>query len=81
MGLKTGDVIVSIAGKPVKTPAESVAAVSSLHAGDRVEIVVRRGGKVQRLVGAVDGRTLVVESDLDVIYDQVVANGRRVRVI
>lgn len=81
MGLKPGDVVLAINGKTVKTSAETVATVSQLRTGDRVDVLIRRDGKTVKIAETVDARPMVVEPDLDVIYDQVVANGKRVRVI
>ena len=51
-GLRQGDKIVRVAGRPVRSPDDLSAVVAAHEPGDRVEIVVERGG---------DRRTLTVE--------------------
>ena len=43
-GLRSGDVIVAVAGRPVNTPADVVAAVDGAGVGRALELTVRRGG-------------------------------------
>jgi putative serine protease PepD len=43
-GLRAGDVIVSIDGRSVRDPEDVADAVSDHEPGDRVEVVVERGG-------------------------------------
>ena len=43
-GLERGDVIVEVAGKPVKEPADVAAAIAGKKPGDRVDIKVERDG-------------------------------------
>ncbi len=55
-GLKAGDVIVSVNGKPVVDPS-TFEAVTGSHSGVPVQLVVRRGGHLLDLVVTpVDGR-------------------------
>lgn len=42
-GLKAGDVIVSIGGKPVANPAQMLHALGRLYQGDKVAVTARRG--------------------------------------
>ena len=44
-GIKTGDNIVSVAGKPVKNIESYMEAMASTKVGTTIEIVVERGGK------------------------------------
>lgn len=44
-GLRRGDVIVSVAGRPVRTPADVVQAVDGAGVGTPLAIVVRRSGE------------------------------------
>lgn len=43
--VKTGDVLVSVAGAPVSTPQQAVTAVRRFHPGDVIHFVVQRAGK------------------------------------
>lgn len=51
-GLKKGDKITAIAGKPVKNIQDYMAAMSGLKRGDDVEITVDRGGKTLKIKAA-----------------------------
>jgi S1-C subfamily serine protease len=44
-GLRRGDTIVSLDGRPVRAPGDVAAAVQRRRVGDRVTVVVRRGGR------------------------------------
>jgi S1-C subfamily serine protease len=44
-GLKPGDVIVQVEGRPVTAAVNVSAAVGALSVGDRLELVVLRGGR------------------------------------
>jgi putative serine protease PepD len=48
-GLKPGDVITAIAGRPVAAPDELIVAIRAQAVGDKVKLTVRRGG-VDRVV-------------------------------
>ncbi|MCZ6787377.1 MAG: trypsin-like peptidase domain-containing protein [Planctomycetota bacterium] len=48
-GLRRGDLIVSIAGKPTRTLAELRAALAEHHAGDTIEILYKRDGKDKKV--------------------------------
>jgi len=56
-GVKTGDVIVSINGAPVKTPAELRNSIGMLRIGDQVEIGLLRDGKPLKLAALVAERS------------------------
>lgn len=43
--VKVGDILVSVAGKPVSTPQQAVADVRTFHPGDVINFVVQRAGK------------------------------------
>ena len=44
-GIEVGDVITSLAGDPVESPEQLVAAIISRQPGDAVEVVLRRDGE------------------------------------
>jgi putative serine protease PepD len=48
-GLRTGDVIVAVAGETVDEPDDVAAAIQDRHPGETVEIEVRRGGSTDTL--------------------------------
>jgi hypothetical protein len=56
LGLKQGDVILSVGGKPAPDSATVVAYARTLNAGDPVDIRILRAGKQMRLRGAAVGR-------------------------
>jgi serine protease Do len=45
VGLRVGDVVESVNGVPVNSPADLVAMIASKRVGDRVKLLVRRGGQ------------------------------------
>lgn len=81
LGLKVGDVITRFDGEAVKSPAELVADAHKLNSGDDVAVTFLRDGKEQSASAKMVGRPKVTEQDLDVIYDQVESEGKRIRVI
>jgi Do/DeqQ family serine protease len=56
-GVKTGDIIVSINGTPMKSAAELHNAIGMLHIGDQVEIGLLRDGKPLKVSALVAERT------------------------
>jgi Do/DeqQ family serine protease len=56
-GVKTGDIIVSINGTPMKTAAELRNAIGMLRIGDQVEIALLRDGKPLKVNALVAERT------------------------
>ncbi len=44
-GLKAGDIITVIGGKPIGTPAQMLHALGRLYQGDKVQLTVRRGAE------------------------------------
>jgi Do/DeqQ family serine protease len=60
-GIKTGDIITTINGAPVKSPAELRNTVGLLRVGDKVDVGLLRDGKLQR-VTAVIAQSPTVES-------------------
>ena len=80
-GLKVDDIIVSLNGKKVSDPPSFVALVHDLNAGEKFRIQYIRDGKQAEANGTLIERPKQTEPDLDVIYDQVVSQGKRIRVI
>lgn len=80
-GIAQGDIIQTVNGKTTDSPAALVASVRGLHAGDKINLTLTRDGKPMKMGVAGVGRPFVTEPDLDVLYDQVVSDGQRVRVI
>jgi pimeloyl-ACP methyl ester carboxylesterase len=79
--LAAEDVILTINGSSVSNPQQLVGAVRTLKEGDAIRIVYLRGGKEATAEGKMLARPKQVEDGLDVIYDQVVSMGKRIRVI
>ncbi|GAA4417140.1 hypothetical protein GCM10023169_12950 [Georgenia halophila] len=55
-GIRPGDVIVSIEGRPVTDPDELIVAVRARAPGDEVVLGVRRGGEVEEITVILDER-------------------------
>lgn len=81
MGLKESDVILALNGQQVDAPAKLVALARMTNAGSDVTIHYLRDGKELDAKGKMAERPRVTEQGLNVIYDQVVSQGKRVRVI
>lgn len=81
IGLRVNDVLTEFNGKPLKAAADLVGDVRVLNGGDKFKIRFVRDGKDQTLEGTLTERPKQVEEGLDVIYDQVVSQGKRIRVI
>ncbi len=81
VGLKAGDLIVSVNGTAVLNPQQLALSVRTLKGGDPVRIVYSRDGKEATAEAKMAPRPKQEEADVDVIYDQVVSQGKRIRVI
>lgn len=81
MGLKVGDVLVAINGQKIDAPAKLVLLARGLNGGSTLTLSYLRDGKEQTARGTVVEKPKQVEANLDVIYDQVVSLGKRIRVI
>ncbi|HRI44178.1 MAG TPA: alpha/beta fold hydrolase [Fimbriimonadaceae bacterium] len=80
-GLKTGDIVVRLAGRPVATPQECIAIFRLANGGDTVDVeFVREGKRESRKVRMVE-RPKQKPDGFDVVYDQVVSQGKRIRLI
>lgn len=81
LGLAVGDVITSVNGQTMSDPSRLVALGRKLFGGDKLEVKYLRDGKAAATTGAMIERPKESEPDLDVIYDQVKSQGKRIRVI
>jgi hypothetical protein len=81
LGLKEGDVLTSVNGTPVLAPPQLQAALRGLKANDPLMIAYVREGKEARADGRAAARPMQIEQGLDVVYDQVVSRGKRIRVM
>lgn len=81
LGLKDGDVIVNVNGQAVDAPAKLVALARSIMSGSDLKVTYLRDGKQHEANGKMAERPKVVEDGLDVLYDQVLSQGKRIRII
>lgn len=81
MGLKADDILISLNGQKIDDPTEFVSVVRTLDAGAKVNVRFKRADKESSSTGTMAERPKVTEPELDVIYDQVVSQGKRIRVI
>lgn len=81
VGLKEGDVVLRLAGKPLPNPAAVAPAARTLEGGKPVELRVRRRTENLVLTGETVPRPKQKADGFEVVYDQVVSRGRRIRVI
>lgn len=63
LGLQKGDVLIALAGRPVRTPADLAAAKATLKAGTDLELTVRRAGQTVILRGRLPDPTLAFVFD------------------
>lgn len=71
MGIKVGDILLSINQKPINTPAEMIAMAQSLTEGDPIEVnLVSNGEKIAKK-GKVIGRPKETSEIAEVNYDSV----------
>ena len=80
-GLKPGDVLVSIDGKPVRGNASVVSLVSTNPSGKAVEFEVFRDGKKVKTSGKLIERPREKSDLYDVQYTHVLSNGKRMRMV
>lgn len=79
--MEPNDVLLELAGKPIRTRADLNAALADSRSGDSVLAVVFRGGKRVELRGNLQPRPLQKPDGFEVSYDQVISNGKRIRII
>jgi len=80
-GIHPGDILRQIDGRKVVSSADFVARMHSHVSGDRVEVVVTRGGQDLTLTATLKPRPYETSPDADVLYRSVVVEGARRRVI
>ncbi|HWA82639.1 MAG TPA: alpha/beta fold hydrolase [Fimbriimonadaceae bacterium] len=80
-GLKNGDVIESVNGKEVRDVPGFVALIGLVKGGDSLDVRFLRDGKESNAKAKMTEYPRQVEANLDVVYDQVVSMGKRIRVI
>jgi len=81
LGLRRGDVVVSVDGQPVASGAAVIAAVTKKRAGDPIVVVVRRGGETFTKETTLAPQPLERQADYDIEYGSVDAGGAKRRVI
>jgi pimeloyl-ACP methyl ester carboxylesterase len=81
LGLKAGDILVSVGKEKVgeKNPLPPV--ISRYYANQPIELKVIRDGKTVSLKGTLKERPRQTSDDFTVEYSQVVSRGKRIRVI
>lgn len=79
--LQAGDVLTEVDGKPVESPATVTAALRGRATGDTLTWKVLRDGKTIDLKGALKEKPKQKEAGVEVVYDQVVSQGKRIRVM
>lgn len=81
LGVKVGDVILSINGKNINSPQELIAAAQSLNEGDAIEVnLISNGAKVIKK-GTTIGKFKETSENADVIYDAAEMNLGKLRTI
>lgn len=81
VGLKVGDILVSIEGKKLETRALLTPTLNAIGASKPVQFEVLRDGKVIPVKGTLRERPKQKEDGFKVVYDQVLSKGKRIRVI
>ncbi|HXF78525.1 MAG TPA: PDZ domain-containing protein [Usitatibacter sp.] len=75
VGLAKDDVVVGVNGAPVATPADLVAGVGRLHAGDRIALRYIRAGTGLEGSGTVVPRPYESAVDIDTAYEAIEVRG------
>jgi pimeloyl-ACP methyl ester carboxylesterase len=82
LGLKAGDIVLSLNGKKTPTVADLMAEVRNINGGANTKISVLRDKKTVDLAGiAVEKPRQKGDGSIVVEYDQVVSLGKRIRII
>lgn len=79
--VQPGDIVVSFGKEPFAGPPSVFKYIRANNSGTPVEAEVIRDGKRVKLSGTLIARPKMQSADLDVTYDQVLSNGKRIRVI
>jgi len=75
VGLAKDDIVVGVNGVPVATPADLVAGVTKLHAGDRIVVRYTRAGTPGEGSAALKPRPYEAAADVDTAYEAVEVRG------
>lgn len=81
IGLKADDVLVSVNHQHLTDAAQLVALVKTMRAGEKLEVKYIRNGQDTTTSEPLAERPRQTEPNLDVVYDQVLSLGKRIRVI
>lgn len=81
LGIKVGDVILSINGKNINSPQELIASAQSLNEGDAIEVNFISNGAKMTKKGAAKGRLMEKSDNAEVIYDVAEMNLGKLRTI
>lgn len=81
IGLKAGDVILELDGKPLSRPVQVVEFVATHRAGSAAEIKWSHDGKVTAKTITLKGRPREKSEAYDIVYGSVTSNGHRLRTI
>jgi pimeloyl-ACP methyl ester carboxylesterase len=80
-GLKAGDILTHLAGKPINSAQALVEAMTSQQSGKNVEIRFIRDGKRQTVNALLIERPRETSDKYNVEYTHVVSNGKRMRLL
>jgi len=81
LGVQPGDILLRIGSTSLRQPQDLAVAVRNLIGGQPTKLEVLRQGKRVELTGTIQERPRQVEPGQKVIYDQVVSQGKRIRII
>jgi len=81
LGLKAGDILVSVGKEKVGEKKPLPPVISRYYANQPIELKVIRDGKTVSLKGTLKERPRQTSDDFTVEYSQVVSRGKRIRVI
>ena len=81
VGVKVGDVLETLNGHKLNDPGALVLLAHNLNGGDAFQLRFLRDGKDRSVTGQMVVRPKASETNLDVVYDQVVSLGKRIRII
>jgi len=80
-GVRVGDVLVKVGGVAITAAPQVATAVGAVPVGQSLEIEVVRDGKPLTLRAPVKTRPAEKGENYEVLYDQVVSNGHRIRTL
>lgn len=81
VGLKAGDILLSLNGQPIGGAPAVAQFVATNPAGKDVSFEIVRDGKKSTVKGKLVERPREISSEYDVIYSQVPSNGKRMRMV